>query len=1055
MAEVGEAKRLARKHGVLHKIDPFELESDPGAWLRVLRHLDGLDFPAPVQVKDVMDVDASKYVGTELKKMVVDALHSDYDFGPVEEQLRRNGVADFLKVRDPVPAPPVNRGADLLAHIVDARWVNGAGGALVQLFTRDVDSAHTSLVCVPFNDYFYIKVDQKVTIGDIQKAIKGQDWYLTQKRYNVDENPSLGEHERPLTDLKSVIVDVKVVRDLKSLYGFRPTAQMFVKVTTVSPTVTVSMFNSLSRKNPTWEFFEAKTDLINKFFTKHHLSACAAVLVRHATPSAHNRWSTCDRLVNTSEQKISAVAEGGAPLYKPRMLYYDIECLAQDPDTFPTPDCCPVIQISVLLSDGLDEVERLVLCLKDTPGSPIFHSFDTEEQMLIRFSQIIREWNPDAVAGFNSNNFDMPYIMDRMDALGIASFASMMSRARGHRCTYRRTYKQSKQFGTKEVITYDMPGRLMLDFFEVIKADVTKRLRSYSLKNICATYLGDDNKEDLRYRDIPILFETPEGRARIASYCMQDTALLLELDKKLMLGNNTWALTRVLGVTPDVAVNRGLVHKLMCKLKQYTERFGFVIPTFTEEQKPKFEGKYQGAFVLEPDVGFHEDPVVVCDFCSLYPSLMIYYNLSYDTYVTDSAWMDANPDKWDLMDSGACFVKPEVYFGIIPLLEQELGEQRKAAKKKKAEATDPLERAVWDGEQLAVKVIMNSLYGMLGSPTATVPCVEIAATITAMGRKNLLAVKDYAEANYCRLTGEPEDHPAKVIYGDTDSVFIKMPGVPVERAIKHGKLLEKCFTRDLFNRPNALVCEYEKCFAPFLLVTRKRYAGNKYEFDHNKCTLTVNGMQLVKRDSAVLCVKTMEGFFDKVFKENDKEAAAQFVENTIAKLYADDTPLEFFVLTKKLSKKVEDYTVIPPHVAAWQRMVRRVGKTEAPSIGERFEFVVTRVFKRQKGLGDSMVDYEYAKEHNLVTSIDKDHYFRVAIDQPLRDPMTMILGDDRTNKILNPSNYARTETVAPKRGNILAALGLGPITSKRKINSQPKAPPKKKSRKTTDEKKKV
>ena len=163
-------------------------------------------------------------------------------------------------------------------------------------------------------------------------------------------------------------------------------------------------------------------------------------------------------------------------------------------------------------------------------------------------------------------------------------------------------------------------------------------------------------------------------------------------------------------------------------------------------------------------------------FQSLYPSLCIYYNLSYDTILFEKhhkTWMEKNMDKWEKMDNGICFVKPEHHFGIIPKLEQELALERKAAKKKKA-ASPPgsLQEAVYDGLQLANKVIMNSLYGMLGSSTATVPCVEIASTITAMGRYNLMNAKHYVEENYCKITGQPDNLKAKVIYGDVSVFFL-------------------------------------------------------------------------------------------------------------------------------------------------------------------------------------------------------------------------------------------------------------------------------------------
>ena len=1031
-----EIKTLALKLGVHHKIDPFELEDDHVPWLNTLREFDAIKFPScgvASTPDDVDIVDAHGYfAGYLLKKSVKDKICAGFDFVPVKTKLAEiEGRPSFIKKR-PQVTPPEIPGGTLEAHIIDVTWENfRSKGARILMYTRDCVGDATTMVTVPYLDYFYVGLADGLNAEVVRKKIKGYEWYMREKRFPESNFAP----EQKLANIPQLVVNMEIVDDLKSVYGYQPEGQRFLKVTTVSPTVSTIIFNGLSKKNPDWKWYEAKTDYVNKFLTEYRLSGCAPVRVLNCVVQDHNHISTCDRLVDAGRDDILEWSDG--PIYEPKTFYYDIECLSLDPDAFPTADTCPVIQISYLLARGFTEEARGVLCLEETPGSPIYESFDTEDQLLIRFSQIIREFNPDAITGFNSNNFDMPYIMDRMDVLGIGAFAKKLSRRRDYICEYKRTFKQSKQFGTKEVIKYVMPGRLMFDFFEVIKADVTKKLRSYSLKNICATYLGDDNKEDLRYRDIPDLYRYPEGRAKIASYCMKDTVLLLELDKKLMLGVNTWALTKVLGVTPDVAVNRGLVHKLMCKLKQYTERYNFVIPTFTEDQKPTFAGKYQGAFVLDPDVGFHEDPVCVLDYASLYPSLMIYYNLSYDSYLPPgdpgaTAWKEANPDKWEEMDGGACFVKPQEYFGIVPRLEQELGKQRKAAKKKKAEATDPLAKAVYDGEQLAVKVIMNSLYGMLGSPTATVPCVEIASSITAMGRHNLMAAKAYVEKNYCEFTGEPPVNAAKVVYGDTDSIFIKMPNITTAKSIEYGKILEHNITRDLYSNENALVMEYEKVFNPLLLVTAKRYAGNKYEFDPNKCKLNVNGLQLVKRDSAVLCVETMQGFFDRVFKDGDKEAAAKFVEESIRKLYADETPLDYFRLTKKLSKRVQDYDVVPPHIGAWQRMVQRVGKTEAPSIGEMFDYIITRVGKRQKGLGDSMVDFELAKEKQLVTSIDKDHYFKLAIDKPLRDPMNLILGKERTDYILNPHNYQRTETVVPKKGNILAAFGMGAVTQKRK-----------------------
>ena len=218
--------------------------------------------------------------------------------------------------------------------------------------------------------------------------------------------------------------------------------------------------------------------------------------------------------------------------------------------------------------------------------------------------------------------------------------------------------------------------------------------------------------------------------------------------------------------------------------------------------------------------------------------------------------------------------------------------------------------------------------------------------------------------------------------------------------------------------------EYEKVFMPLLLVTAKRYAGNKYEFDPSKSKLNVNGLQLVKRDSAQLCVHTMQGFFDLVFKENDKKKAGVFVKDQITKLFMDELDLSNFKLTKKISKKLQDYKVVPPHLFAWQEMVDRVGASNSPSVGEMFDYVILKVDgKRRDGLKESIVDYEYAVEKNAGDQVDKEHYFNIAIKNPLLEPMRLILGATETNEVLNLENYRKVDIVRAKRGNLLSFFG--------------------------------
>jgi DNA polymerase elongation subunit (family B) len=770
-------KTLAYKHGMYNRIEPFN--DDDGyyvKWYNKLSEYDSIVESIPSKLNfdkvDLKTCDPKQYYNVPaVLNSVKSVMNENYDLSEfkvkVEEILEINKKLGmkFEKLRIE-EATEISK----TVYIIDVDYENMIDGANIILYCRDVESSETYTLMVRYDDYFYIKLNEFVTEELVKTKTRGFEWYLREQKYKktVDKADKRQTIENintyPVTNGGvQYFTKFETINDHKSIYGYRPHNEAFVKVSTKYPNVSKDFFNSIQYKEDTsWEFFEVNIDFVCKFLKEYGISACCAIDFTGKLESA-NYLTQCDYLVKCSSIKKNTEV---AP-YVPRMYYWDIECLSLDTNVFPTSDTCPVIQISYLVSHGTEELKRGVLCLKDTPGSDIYESFETEEQLLIRFAQTILQWNPDAIAGFNSNNFDMPYIIDRMKVLRIWDFASCFTRRKGFKMDYIRDVKRSNQFGAKAVTKYISPGFVMFDFMEAIKGDVTIRLRSYSLKAICAEFLHDNNKEELRYKDIPKLFEHPEGRSKIASYCMQDTALLKDLDNVLSLGTKCWGMAQVLGTTPNVVLNRGLVFKLVCKLKEYTIKFKLLMPTFTKATKPTFDGSFEGAFVLEPDVGYHTDPVVTLDFASLYPSLMIGYNLSYDTLVLDMKYVEEHPENFE-QHCGEWFSKRDVYKGIIPALEEELAKERNKAKNIRdtfPEGSDQYN--VYESLQLANKVIMNSLYGMLGSPTATVPMVQVAKTITGLGRENLLMAKNYVEKNYQRITGENDECKASCIYGDS------------------------------------------------------------------------------------------------------------------------------------------------------------------------------------------------------------------------------------------------------------------------------------------------
>jgi DNA polymerase delta subunit 1 len=889
----------------------------------------------------------------------------------------------------------------LQGYVVDQFEETVFGKSGVTLVLK-LQNGETAVVWVEMSDYFYIRIMNQREEDDVMHILRGPS-------NDVDEE----EDKDPLPAKNyTKRFTIQKLTNLQSVYGYSESNHVFLQVKTWTTRETKRLSAELFKARPTIQLFESSLDYIAKFNAKTSISGCSFIEVdRPRSGIPGTRYYT--RNVYTADiSRLHVITE--APFFSARMFYYDIECLSINPDVFPTSETCPIIQISYVCNE-----KRGVLCVGHTPG---YESYETESQMLVRFAQLIVTEDPDVLCGYNSNGFDMPYIIDRMKLLKLDE-ALKFSRDCGRAVEYTKERRESAQTGARWFYKFRLPGRIMMDICEMLRAGASTKLTSYSLKNVCSVYLNDNNKDDIRYRDIPELMKTADGRSRIAKYCLQDSVLVYELDHKLMLSLNAWTLTRALGTTPRDTLNRGLVFKLMTKLKQYTSKFNFVIPSLSPAQRPAFE-KYPGALVLEPVIGLYLDPVVVLDFESLYPSEIRSANLSYDTMVTDKVWMDANPDKWvmqigvDLngqpMKSGHAFVKRSVRLGILPRMEEELGLERAAAKKKmKAAEPGSRERFVYDGLQQAAKIVMNSLYGMLGSSTATIPMVEVASTITALGRKHLMMSKNFVEQNY---------HPAKVIYGDTDSIFILMPGVDKDTAISNGRILEKAIREQLYKDLHPMNMQYEKVFSPFLITRKKGYSGKVLKNGETEWKISTTGFANVKRDTARLGTDALNTFLDSIF-EGDVQGAKLKIQGLLRDLFAASLDLSYFKITKKIAKHPDTYKSVPPHINAWRAMKNRIGD-EAPSVGEMFDFVV--VHQAQGGV--QYVDIVIFKERYTIHDIDLDYYYDRAIYTPLLEPLSAVYGKAEAQQILDKSQYTssrkRSFTKCAEAGNLLSRWGV-------------------------------
>lgn len=150
--------------------------------------------------------------------------------------------------------------------------------------------------------------------------------------------------------------------------------------------------------------------------------------------------------------------------------------------------------------------------------------------------------------------------------------------------------------------------------------------------------------------------------------------------------------------------------------------------------------------MLDPIRGYYDVPIATLDFASLYPSIMMAYNLCYSTLLKKSELHKYSPDSYVQTPTGDYFVKSSVKKGILPMILEELLAARKKAKDALKNEEDKAKRAVLDGRQLALKISANSVYGFTGATVGKLPCLEISASVTAYGRQMIELTKKVCDS---------------------------------------------------------------------------------------------------------------------------------------------------------------------------------------------------------------------------------------------------------------------------------------------------------------------
>eukprot|EP01038_Epipyxis_sp_PR26KG_P010428 gene10428-14008_t len=689
-----------------------------------------------------------------------------------------------------------------------------------------------------------------------------------------------------------------------------------------------------------------------------------------------------------------------------RILSFDIECQGRK-GHFPDALYDPVIQIAnVVTLQGsnvplIRNVFTLNTCLPIVGAQVI--SSQTEDEMLMKWKDFVISCDPDVITGYNIANFDFPYLLNRAKALekkapALKRFPDL-GRIKGVKAVMKDTVFQSGAFGKRENIETTINGRVIFDVLPYMYRN--HKLSSYSLNSVSAEFLGQQ-KEDVHYSIITDLqMGSDADRRRLAVYCLKDAYLPQQLMNKLAVMVNYVEMARVTGVPLNFLLTRGQQIKVFSMLLRKTKRENMLIPNLAKHGGN--DETFEGAFVIDPKKAYYEVPIATLDFASLYPSIMQAYNLCYSTLVNPQEIDKLPSESYEKSPAGHYFVRSTTKKGILPQILDELLAARKRAKKDMAIATDPMEKAVQNGRQLALKISANSVYGFTGATVGQLPCLQIASSVTAYGRNLLLSTKAFVEEKYTIANGFK--YNAEVVYGDTDSVMVNFGAPSVEEAMPLAKLAADQVS-EIF--PNPIKLEFEKVYFPYLLMNKKRYAGllwtNPDKYDKMDC----KGLETVRRDNCLLVRRVVDTCLRKILIERDVPGAIDYAKNTIADLLQNKMDISMLVISKSLGKSADDadYSSKQAHVELAMRMKKR-DPGSAPNVGDRVAYVIIQAAKGAPAYEKSE-DPVWVLDHNL--PIDTEYYLTNQLSNPLTrifepiipNPQSLISGD-HTRTVCKPT----------------------------------------------------
>ncbi|XP_076408539.1 DNA polymerase zeta catalytic subunit isoform X4 [Peromyscus maniculatus bairdii] len=572
-----------------------------------------------------------------------------------------------------------------------------------------------------------------------------------------------------------------------------------------------------------------------------------------------------------------------------------------------------------------------------------------EKALFQEITDIIKRYDPDILLGYEIQMHSWGYLLQRAAALSV-DLCQMISRVPDDK-TENRFAAERDDYGSDTMSEINIVGRITLNLWRIMRNEVA--LTNYTFENVSFHVLHQrfplftfrvlsdwfDNKTDLyRWKMVDHYVSRVRGN--------------LQMLEQLDLIGKTSEMARLFGIQFLHVLTRGSQYRVESMMLRFAKPMNYIPVTPSVQQRSQMRAPQCVPLIMEPESRFYSNSVLVLDFQSLYPSIVIAYNYcfstclghvenlgKYEEFKFGCTSLRVPPDllyqiRHDITVSpnGVAFVKPSVRKGVLPRMLEEILKTRFMVKQSmKAYKQDRALSRMLNARQLGLKLIANVTFGYTAANfSGRMPCIEVGDSIVHKARETL--------ERAIKLVNDTKKWGARVVYGDTDSMFVLLKGATKEQSFKIGQEIAEAVTA---TNPKPVKLKFEKVYLPCVLQTKKRYVGYMYEtLDQKDPVFDAKGIETVRRDSCPAVSKILERSLKLLFETRDISLIKQYVQRQCMKLVEGKASIQDFIFAKEYRGS---FSYRPgacvPALELTRKMLTYDRRSE-PRVGERVPYVI-------------------------------------------------------------------------------------------------------------------